>query len=538
MTGGGRKLVEIHVFGAFGVTGPGSVDLTPRSEKGQALLALLVTARHNRCTRTWLQDKLWSQSDPARGASSLRQVLATLRRALGPCADVLQADRRMVWLAKDRFTSDWHDQATDPSVFLEGIDIDDPEFGAWLSNIRNRPAAAETAGAVPAAPHDARRRWRITLAGAGKCSGFGDVFEADLLCFLSNGLRETGVVDIGATANDPLDPLAIDVSVALTPLDDDHFGVRISVLRPQRRRILWSAAKVVRIGLDGIDANPTLAVLIAAAQAAIMREISCETNPAPGLGREALRLSRSARRVFSFDTDTLVRTDRHLADLEEGRARGVALGLRAQISVIRDIERLTAAPEETVERGLGQAARALEADPGNSFVLSAAANAQVFLKWDVETGADLAAAALRANSSNPLAWWAQANVALYNQSPERALDSAQTATSLAAGTPLHFWCLFQLGLAALATNRLEFARRSLETSAAMAPSFRPPRRYLLALYAHLGQTDRANRTARDLASLEKDFSLDAFARDTRYPVSLARRLGLIDPRVIADLDCR
>jgi hypothetical protein len=47
---------------------------------------------------------------------------------------------------------------------------------------------------------------------------------------------------------------------------------------------------------------------------------------------------------------------------------------------------------------------------------------------------------------------------------------------------------------------------------------------------------RASRVAKDLAALEETFSLDAFARDNDYPVSLARRVGLIDPRVLADLD--
>ena len=111
-----------------------------------------------------------------------------------------------------------------------------------------------------------------------------------------------------------------------------------------------------------------------------------------------------------------------------------------------------------------------------------------------------------------------------------------TATRLAWATPLQFWCQFQLGLAALAAGRIELARRSLETSAAIAPSFRPPRRYLLALYAHHGPRDRAVRMARDLAALEESFSLDAFARDDGYPISLARRVGLIDPGVLIGLD--
>lgn len=537
MADGTDNLVQFHVFGAFCVTGPDGDDLTPRSEKGQALLALLLTAPHHKRTRSWLQDKLWSRSDPARGATNLRQVLATLRRALGRCGPLLQADRRAVWLDPNLFASDWTDRAGfDPSTFLEGIDIDDPEFGAWLAASRNGPAEDALCHPLAAPPRRETRRWRIALDGSATSGGLVAHLEAELLTFFSKSLLETGVAEIAATGNDTRDPLAIDVALALTPIGEGRYGVRISVLRPERRRILWSTAETIRIAPEAVGDTPSLMALVANAQAAIMREISREADLPPGLDTETRVLARSAQRVFSFDADTLTQTDRSLIQLQDGRERGVVLAMRAQISVIRDIERLSAAPQETAEQGLYLAAKAIEADPFNSQVLSAAANAQVFLKWDIDTGAELAEMALHTNRANPLAWWARANVALYTQSFDRAMESAMTATRLARGTPLQFWCQFQLGLAALAAGQLDLARRSLETSAAIAPSFRPPRRYLLALYAHLGQIGRASRMAKDLAALEDTFSLDAFARDHDYPVSLARRMGLIDPGVLADLD--
>lgn len=536
MKDGTVNLVTIHVLGAFCVTGPDGSDLTPRSEKGQALLALLLTAPQFKRTRSFLQDKLWSLSDPARGGANLRQVLVTLRRALGPWGALLQADRRAVWLDPGLFTSDWEADTTyEAATFLEGIDIDDPEFGEWLTAMRNEPAEDAPRRPTPAPQYHQARRWRIALGGSDTSDGLVLHLEAELLSFLSKSLLETGVAEIAADGNDTRDPLAIDVTLGLTPIGAGRYGVRISVLRPERRRILWSAAETLRIMPEELGDTPPLMALVANTQAAIMREISREADLPPGLDTGTRILARSAQRVFSFDADTLARTDRHLSELEDGSERGIVLGLRAQISVIRDIERLSASPQETAEQGLYLAAKAIEADPFNSQVLSAAANAQVFLKWDVDTGAELAEMALQTNRSNPLAWWAHANVGLYTQSFDRALESAMTATRLARGTPLQFWCQFQLGLAALAAGQLELARRSLETSAAIAPSFRPPKRYLLALYAHLRQFERANRMAKDLAALEETFSLDAFARDHDYPVSLARRVGLIDPGVLSEV---
>ncbi|MCB1330064.1 MAG: hypothetical protein KDK28_11765 [Maritimibacter sp.] len=541
MTDAKVKPVTIHLFGAFSVTGPDGADLTPRSAKGQALLALLVTAPHHKRTRSWLQDKLWSRNDPASGSVNLRQVLTTLRRALAPWTELLQADRRAVWLDPALFTSDWEARATrDPAAFLEGIDVDDPEFDAWLTTQRMAPRDGEietTAHRVlPAPPHLGPRRWRVALTGSDPTDGLAGYLESQLITRLSQSLLETGVAEIASAGNDARDPQAIDVTLALTPIGDGRYGARVSVLRPERRRYLWSATETVSITPDTLDDTAPLMALLANTQVAILLEIARTTDLPPGLDAGAQVLARSSHRVFSFDADTLSRTDTSLVELQDGRERGVVLGMRAQISVIRDIERLTAAPEETVEQGLYLAAKAIEADPFNSQVLAAAANAQVFLKWDIDSGAELAALALRTNRANPLAWWAQANVALYTQSFDRALDNAMTATQLAWSTPLQFWCQFQLGLAALAAGQMDLARRSLETSAAIAPSFRPPRRYLLALYAHQGQRDRAGRMAKDLAALEETFTLDAFARDDAYPISLARRVGLIDPRVLVGLD--
>ena len=537
MKDGTVNLVRIHVFGAFCVTGPDGDDLTPRSEKGQALLALLLTAPQHKRTRSWLQDKLWSRSDPARGATNLRQVLATLRRALGHWDYLLQADRRTVWLDATLVRSDWMIARRTTRL---------PSWKGSTSTIPNsapgwRPCAAGRRRARSAARFP---RHRATKPGAGASRSTGRP-------------RRVGLSPISKPNSSPFSPGACwkpasrrsrppATTRAIRWQSMFRWRSRRSakaatacgfrVLRPERRRILWSTAETIRIAPAAVGDTPSLMALVANAQAAIMREISREADLPPGLDPESRVLARSAQRVFSFDADTLTRTDRSLTELQDGRERGVVLAMRAQISVIRDIERLSAAPQETAEQGLYLAAKAIEADPFNSQVLSAAANAQVFLKWDIDTGAELAEMALHTNRSNPLAWWAQANVALYTQSFDRALECAMTATQLARGTPLQFWCQFQLGLAALAAGQLELARRSLETSAAIAPSFRPPRRYLLALYAHLGQMGRASRMAKDLAALEETFSLDAFARDHDYPVSLARRMGLIDPGVLVDLE--
>jgi hypothetical protein len=60
----------------------------------------------------------------------------------------------------------------------------------------------------------------------------------------------------------------------------------------------------------------------------------------------------------------------------------------------------------------------------------------------------------------------------------------------------------------------------------MAPVFRPPQRYLVPLYLHLGERDRARGTLERLRRLEPGFSLDAM-RESSYPSTGIRASGLL-----------
>lgn len=529
--------LKITLFGTFCVTAPDGTDLTPRSVKSQGLLALLATSRnHNKRTRPWLQDKLWSQKDQSKSATSLRQELQTIRRSLKDHAPLLQADRHVVWLASEAFQSDF-DDLTDPdwSTFLEGMDIGDDEFENWLTTMRNQGATPQAAAPVARSHPEPCARWKAVLVRSQTSTPEAQYLEAEFIGLLSRSLTEFGIAEISETNSENSDPNAFQVSVSATPIGAKQFGFRVSVLSAASKRILWSDTRTVPSGAGQVESNLPLITLTHMVQSAITREISFSARNSQGIDPRALVLGRSTPRIFSFDAEQLTRIDRRLQQITDGPERAVALGWRTQISVIRDIEQLTNTPDETVEHGLSLATRALEANPMNSLVLSATANAQVFLNWDIDTGAELSRLAIRVNPSNPLAWWSYANVALYSDDTETALKSARIASQLAENSQLRFWCKFQLGLAALQHGDVELAKRSLEASAAIAPRFRPPRRYLLTIYAHQREMKRAAKMARNLEEIEKDFSLDRLISDDTYPISLARKMNLIDAAVLADL---
>lgn len=74
-----------------------------------------------------------------------------------------------------------------------------------------------------------------------------------------------------------------------------------------------------------------------------------------------------------------------------------------------------------------------------------------------------------------------------------------------------------------------------ERCSALAPNFRPPLRYLIALYAAKGDLEEASRKVQRLMQLEPDFTPERLANDPSYPVSLMRQTKLFNPARLMEL---
>lgn len=135
----------IRMIGMFEVRDDDGHDRTPRGAKARALLALLAQTPGHRRPRRWLEARLWSDRGQEQASGSLRQALTEVRKALGPLAGRLSSDRDCVALTG--FRTDLSGPAAVREAlaqgreFLEGIDILDPAFTAWLADERQRLAA-------------------------------------------------------------------------------------------------------------------------------------------------------------------------------------------------------------------------------------------------------------------------------------------------------------------------------------------------------------------------------------------------------------
>jgi class 3 adenylate cyclase/tetratricopeptide (TPR) repeat protein len=220
------------VLGAFALFGPDGKNLTPKSQKAQALLALVATSQHGMRARVWLCDKLWSGREPEQALANLRQTLTQIRKCLGPHADLLQADRSTVRIRLDLIELDLLAlrektllQSADAVLlrkwgevdFLEGIDVRDPEFEEWLTAERSywcevrqqlrgtKLPAVETKPLAMAPPFQAASEAQvITAKSARSVSRATDIHPepADALKLLSSSRSRLSVIPVAALGHD------------------------------------------------------------------------------------------------------------------------------------------------------------------------------------------------------------------------------------------------------------------------------------------------------------------------------------------------
>ncbi len=134
---------RMYLIGPFAITDPSGKLLTPKSQKSQAILAMLALSLRGSRSRVWLRDKLWSDRPEDQASASLRQALLDIRKCLGDARDILVADKYTVSLRMDRIRLDIDEILTEghragddelaAEHFLEGVDVRDPEFEEWLT---------------------------------------------------------------------------------------------------------------------------------------------------------------------------------------------------------------------------------------------------------------------------------------------------------------------------------------------------------------------------------------------------------------------
>jgi DNA-binding SARP family transcriptional activator len=536
---GGRPGLRICVVGAFRVLAHDGQDLTPRGRKARALLALLALTPTRRRSRAALQDKLWSDRGPEQGAASLRQTSSEIRRAFGAIyRDCLVSDMRGIGLDPSRVAVDLDTidfskfaSAVETPLLLDDIDVADEEFEDWLRNQRaefeNRIASSKRGALVrssePRAPcHTGSapvRPWIRILAPLA-ASGESGLFLSRLVGDrIAQGLADQWGIEV---REDGQGPQGVQLRVDALPMARD-VAVNVALLSADGALQLWSASGGISLESGFVSDAPRLQVLVnrsidVAVQYLNRTDSSPEACVAFRLGFEAVQ------RMFKIELAEVDRADVLLASAYEADPRPVYLAWRAYARSIYAGELYDR--RDAIGESEELARRAIEGDPYNATVLALTSHVYGFVLRKWAFAHELAELSVKCNPALPLGHTYLGKAKLELGEPEAGYRETCRGLELSGQVPYLHMLHTAHGLASLATGRFDEALRAAEIVRAIAPIFRPPRRYLVPLYLRLGERDKARDAFEKMSVIEPSFSLKAM-REQSYPSNIIRASGLL-----------
>jgi hypothetical protein len=251
----------IRMIGVFEVRDVFGRDHTPRGSKARALLAMLCQTPGHCRPRRWLEARLWSDRGQEQASGSLRQALTELRKALGPLAGHLTSDRDCISLA-----SVTTDLGSDPAAargdltagreFLEGIDIVDAAFNAWLAEERLRVAAQLGESRTPEA--GPRSLAPFTLRLAELPEGTEAAIARDLAAAIARLTAEylLGETDRRSPGRERL-PAGLDLQVEGS-WSEDRAYLKVRLVDQANQKTLWSQRLVASRTGEGRGGSPAV----------------------------------------------------------------------------------------------------------------------------------------------------------------------------------------------------------------------------------------------------------------------------------------
>lgn len=535
--------LTFHVLGPCRLVKNDGADLTPKGKRAKALLALLALSPKGVRSRAWLQDKLWSERDPAHAAGSLRQEISALRKALRAAgADILRVERDAVVLRLDALRLDIDAPGADlaEEELLEGLDVNDPEFEDWLRAERSRwRARAETLAAVAAAPSPdppvSRARPIVGLMAASRMGAEAEAAADMVLDGAASVLLGFEVVDVldFRQRPDARAPEAAECGPdwllhagAVAGADSVRVALRLSGAGDSR--VLWTHVETLAADVFGRPDDLALAALVNRAACVVLDRILHPRATRDARRHEAARLVLGAvYRIFHLSDPDLDAADRMLAAAWEVEPRGTHLGWRLFVAGSRVGERRIARDAAFDAAAREMMGRAVDAAPYNALTLALAAHAHSFLFREYDYALALLDRAVAADPMHAIARDLRALTLGYMGETEAGYAEALAAQAI-GGPPPYAYCIDTTCciLAAISGRHAEAVRHGRRVLARQ-PDYLPALRYTAACEGHVGRFEDAARTLARIRRHEPDFSI-ARLRDADYPIA-----GVLGASVIA-----
>jgi DNA-binding SARP family transcriptional activator len=548
-----RRLV-IQVIGAFRLLAHDGQDLTPLGRKARALLAILALTPTRRRSRPALQDKLWSDRGPEQGAASLRTTLTEIRKALGEhYRDCLVSDLHGIGLAAGRVTVDIDEadlsalaRMVEPPQLLEDIDVADEEFEDWLRTQRaafeRRIEASRAALDTSSPPPDAKqgpkpryepavvanqtagptiRPWVRLLPPLTVSSEIGLFLSRRVGDHIAQALADQWGIDV---RDDGRGLHGLQLRVDALPVSQDVV-VTIALLSAEGTLQLWSGSETISQE-NGLVSNAARLLALVNRAVDVAGQCLSRISSSPDLSRAFLRTFEAVQRMFKIDIPEIARADALLGEAYELDAKPVYLAWRAYSRIFYVGTHIHVDRSRAVEEAEEYARRAIEADPHNATVLALASYVHSFILHNFALGHELAELSVKCNPAHPLGHAFLGRAKSYLGDHEGAYAATKRGLDLSGQAPYRYNLYALHGITALLSGRFDEAVRAGEIACALAPTFRPPQRFLVPLYLRAGKRNQARETFEKLRRLEPGFSLEAM-RENSYPSAGIRASGLL-----------
>lgn len=502
-------LLKLRFYGPFRAFDGAGNDVTPKSRKGQGVLAVLGSSEDMLRTRRWLQDILWSDRTLEQAGGSLRQTLTELRKCLAPCGDVLNADRNAIWLNPALVETDLDDSTPQTQTFLEGLDVRDPKFNEW------RQAQCRTPVHLPLPSGQPGVRFRCL--GGGSNGGVIGSIVADQLGHSLEEQVSSWVVDRQGDVEVKCDLAELGPSNVLTvKVTHEHTG---TLLYSGFREYQGSPSQALVAGFLTELVHETVGRVVAK----LPRVLGLDRPEVMAAGFANIALSR----LGSFETEKLIEADALFERAYAADGNGLFLAWRAFVRMAQVVDQDKEIAPELLEEVEALLCKALEASPYNSVALSLVSLTRNMLFDDYGTALELAKMATRVNTNGLLAKQSLAVAASTDDDSHSAYEASRLCqAALGADGLRHLWDLYH-ALVCIRAGKLNEATESAKRAAQASTFFAAPRRQLVSLYLAAGNEDAALQTLQELKDLDSTFSVDRYFNDKDYPVMTLRNSGLL-----------
>lgn len=495
---------------------PSGTNLTPKGQKERAILALLAFSPQKRRTRLWLQDHLWSRSDPEKAAGSLRRALANIRKAISGHGAILETDKFSIGLSG--FVRVDCVKLENSDEFLSGLVLEDATFEDWR---RTKTAEATSSqqqriGTEPRRGGDSLRIW---IHPDSLDLSIGEAqFNREFQSMLSERLISMGLVNIDCS-KDPADVPDIKAEFDTYSIGETWM-INVRLYTGSKQFFLWSGRAKIPKRPDHPKYQSMLGQFSNVVLSAILDRGSQRYRTAP-----FFQLQHTVALLFTGQRKHIKSAESLLMGMAEvGRDSALVAGWRAFHRVTQQIE-FPIAEVDLQDEGLDLATYALRHGASNPTVIALAAHAFVKLGDDIKRGEYLAKKALVLNGGNPYALSVAGHVKTLLGDFDGSYRLSSAAATAARALPNEFIWDMQLALASLGTGRLQEAFDRAFRSHLANMHYRPALRYLIALAVLLDRTDDVTRFERRLRDIEPGFNRQKL-RDPNYPVDTLRSIGL------------